>query len=110
MSATVVHHPGVRSRRGSTSAPAKASEITPFHSSAVPQMTLVRFAHALCYHTQYGRFGIAAAVALMARYVAAANVTLTPLVVHRLFLTAMQVGVKTNTDMFLKNSYFAQAC
>ena len=105
---------------------------TPFHSSAVPHLTLAAYARHVANATGYGAEGLAVGLALMARYdraavaraaaAAAAGsadnntadvafdatlVGVTALTMHRLFATCMQLGMKTASDHFVKNAYVA---
>jgi hypothetical protein len=96
------------------------SIVTPFHSSAVPRLSLAAYARHVANATGYGAEGLAVGLALMARYdraaaaraadaaVDATLVGVTALTMHRLFATCMQLGMKTASDHFVKNAYVAR--
>ena len=94
--------------------------LSPFHSSAVPHLSLAAYARHVANATGYGAEGLAVGLALMARYdraaaaraadaaVDATLVGVTALTMHRLFATCMQLGMKTASDHFVKNAYVAR--
>lgn len=81
--------------------------ITPFHSVDVPSIDLSAYAAHVARRTGYGGLGIAAGIALMARYACLSGRGLTPLAMHRLLATGMQLGMKAISDSFVKNVYVA---
>jgi len=70
-------------------------------------MRFPRYALHVAKATGYGHEGLAVGLALMARYAVATGRGVTPLSMHRLFATCMQLGMKTASDRFLKNVYVA---
>ena len=81
--------------------------LTPFLSASVPEMSFPRYALHIVKATGYGHEGLAVGLALMARYAAVSGRGVTPLSMHRLFATCMQLGMKTASDKFVKNVYVA---
>uniref|UniRef100_A0A7S1KZF6 Uncharacterized protein n=1 Tax=Neobodo designis TaxID=312471 RepID=A0A7S1KZF6_NEODS len=82
--------------------------ITPFHSCAVPGVTLPQYAVHVAKTTGYTSHGLAHAIAMMGRFAVATRRGITPLAMHRLSTVAMQVGMKCSNDAFVKNVYVAK--
>jgi len=92
---------------GAASAAVAREDMTPFHSSAMPPYSLVTMASVI-----HGRLGIEplhiiCAAVLMHRYAGAAARPVTGLMMHRLFLAALQVAVKFHADHFYNNRVFS---
>ena len=92
-----------RKRRGL----AVGDSVTAFHSTTLPAIAFADYATLVAERTGYGREGVAVGLALMARYAVATKRGITPLSMHRLFATCMQVGMKATCDAFVKNVYIA---
>eukprot|EP00672_Neobodo_designis_P005733 CAMPEP_0174856530 /NCGR_PEP_ID=MMETSP1114-20130205/36085_1 /TAXON_ID=312471 /ORGANISM="Neobodo designis, Strain CCAP 1951/1" /LENGTH=237 /DNA_ID=CAMNT_0016091331 /DNA_START=65 /DNA_END=778 /DNA_ORIENTATION=+ len=86
------------------------SAVTPFHSSAVPEIPLHDFLHLLCYQTAYGSAGAAVAVTLMLRAATFGSgfVPFDAFTMHRLLLACVVVGAKAHFDHFILNSHIAK--
>lgn len=90
--------------------PLVQQNITPFHSSAAPPITVTQYASRLATYSGYGIEGVLFALILIARYVRVEGTrALSLLTVHRLMLASLTVVMKANCDFFYKNIYLAQA-
>mmetsp|Transcript_43705 Transcript_43705/g.134956 ORF Transcript_43705/g.134956 Transcript_43705/m.134956 type:complete len:262 (-) Transcript_43705:999-1784(-) len=84
-----------------------AIAVSAFHSQFLPATRVYRYARHIALHTGYDEAGLAAGIALLARYAVSTGRGVTPLVLHRLLATCIQVGMKASSDRFLKNVYAA---
>jgi hypothetical protein len=89
--------------------PLEAAQLTPFHSSIVPPMTVLQYASRVATYSGYGLDGLIYGLVLMARYTSCTDTFPSLLTVHRLLLVCTAVAMKANSDFFYKNVYVAQA-
>jgi hypothetical protein len=81
--------------------------VTYFHSRTVPDLTLYQLGAALDEAFLCGDEALLVALVLVDRYCGRASVKPTTHMMHRLYVTCLQVGIKAHCDSFLKNATFA---
>uniref|UniRef100_A0A7S1QNY3 Uncharacterized protein n=1 Tax=Neobodo designis TaxID=312471 RepID=A0A7S1QNY3_NEODS len=87
----------------------RSEPVTFFHSRRVPGLSLYELGCTLDRTTECGEEALLVTLVLMDRYCAGAKVTPTEHLMHRLYVTCLQIGIKAHCDRYIKNKDFAAA-
>ena len=87
----------------------RSEPVTYFHSKRVPSLTLFDLGSTLDQTIGCGHEAMLVTLVLMDRYCTAAKVAPTEHLMHRLYVTCLQIGMKAHSDRFLTNADFAKA-